>query len=166
MLDKIILDIRAVRANPLMVAVSNRGFHALLIYRIANTLYKSEVPLVPLILSRLIHILYAIDIDYRANIGPGVVIVHGVGVVIGQGAVVEGNTKIYHGVTLGIAEKASGDGYPHVEKGVILGAGSKILGPVRIGRDTRIGANAVVVQDIPAGSVATGIPARVHGRNL
>ncbi|ABF44651.1 Serine O-acetyltransferase [Deinococcus geothermalis DSM 11300] len=157
-------DAAAVEASLPMVVLSNRGFHALVAYRLAHALHHRQVPLVPLVLSRIIQVLYGIDIDYRARLGGGIVIVHGVGTVIGQGVVMEGETKIYHGVTLGIAERSKGDGFPHVARDVILGAGAKVLGPVHVGEGARVGANAVVLRDVPAYHVASGVPAVSRAR--
>ncbi len=131
-------------------------------YRISNWLFKRRIPLVPMILTRIIQIVYAIDIDYKAHINGGVVIVHGVGLVIGAGVRLEGEgTKLYHGVTLGVSESDEDRGFPSIGKGVLIGAGAKVLGSVRIGDGAKIGANAVVLKDIPEGRVAVGIPARV-----
>lgn len=164
MLNAFISDLDAVGSNRVLALLSNRGFHALAFYRVAHELHRRKIPLVPLVLSRIIQILYSIDIDYRATLGPGIVIVHGVGIVIGQGAVLEGRTKIYHGVTLGIAERKSRDGFPHVRGDVVLGAGAKILGPVTIGTGARVGANAVVLTDVPDYHNAVGVPAQISPR--
>lgn len=153
-------DMAAVYGNKYMVALSNRGFHALFVYRLANALHRSGVPLLPLVITRIIQILYSIDIDYRASIGGGVAIVHGMGTVIGRGAVLDGDAVIYHGVTLGIADRKTGDGYPHIARHVTIGAGAKLLGPVHVGEGAKVGANAVVVRDVPPHHVAVGIPAR------
>lgn len=154
-------DLKAVPSNPLLAAISNRGFHALLVYRISHWMHAHSIPLIPLILTRLVQIIYAIDIDYRASIDGGVLIVHGVGLVIGSGAIIRGGgQKIYHGVTLGIAETSS-DGFPDVEANVVIGAGAKVLGPVHLGRGAKIGANAVVLVDVSSGATAVGVPARV-----
>src|ERR1700709_1066145 len=88
------------RANKVIVFF-NRGFHALLFYRIANKFFKWKVPILPLVFTRTIQVLYSIDIDYKANLSGGIVIVHGVGLVIGSGAVVHSNVVLFHGVTLG-----------------------------------------------------------------
>jgi serine O-acetyltransferase len=155
-------DIAAANGHWLKVVLTNRGFHALLFYRISNWMYRRKIPIIPLILTRIIQVLYSIDIDYRATIHGGVRILHGVGVVIGRGAVIESGCVIYHGVTLGLSHSTSRQtGFPYVEKDVLLGAGAKVLGPVIIGSGAKIGANAVVISDVPAGAVAVGIPARV-----
>ena len=130
----------------------NRGFHALLFYRIANKLYKWKIPGLPLIFARIIQILYAIDIDYKASISGGIVIVHGVGLVIGSGAKVASNVVFFHGVTLGrrgIGPVISAtDGFPQVKEDCIICAGAVLLGNITIEKNTTIGANAVVTQNI------------------
>lgn len=159
-------DLRAIGSNPLIAAISNRGFHALVVYRISRTAWIAKIPLIPLILTRMIQIIYSIDIDYRAKIGPGVIIVHGVGLVVGQGVVIKGNTKIYHGVTLGISDNGKDQGFPTICEDVILGAGAKILGSITIAQGARVGANAVVIRDVPEYSVAVGIPAKILPRKI
>lgn len=135
----------------------NRGFHALLHYRIANKLYKWKIPLVPLILTRIIQIIYAIDIDYKATLKGGIVIVHGVGLVVGSGAIINSNVILFHGVTIGrkgvghIISKT--DGFPVIEENCIICAGSKILGKIVIGYNSTIGANCVITSNIPFNSV-------------
>src|SRR6202051_2470125 len=103
--ENIIEDLRAAKrfslTNKIIIFFFNRGFHALLFYRISNILYKYKIPLLPLILTRIIQILYSIDIDYRACLNGGIVIVHGVGLVIGSGVQINSNVIIFHGVTLG-----------------------------------------------------------------
>jgi len=139
--------------NKAKIFFSNRGFHALLHYRIAKLLYKGGIPFLPSILTRIIQILYAIDIDYKAAIDGGIVIVHGVGIVIGAGVKVKSNVIVFHGVTLGrrgigplIAEN---DGFPTINENCEICTGAIILGNITIGNDTVIGANCVISEDIP-----------------
>jgi serine O-acetyltransferase len=138
-----------------MSILSNRGFHALLFYRISNFLYKCKVPILPLIFTRIIQIIYSIDIDYRAKIEGGVIIIHGVGTVIGSGATIKSGTIIYHQVTIGIKGNKMSDGFATIEENCILGAGAKILGKLTIGMNSIIGANVVVIKDIPQRSIVT-----------
>lgn len=151
-----------------VLMLANRGMQTVFLYRMSHALWKWRVPALPMILMRVAQHLFAVDIDYRAELGPGVVIVHGFGVVIGNRVRIEGDCCIYHGVTLGnrgsewVGSERE-DGQPVVERGCMFGAGAKILGPVRIGRNSVIGANAVVLKDVPPCSVVAGIPARVIG---
>ncbi len=135
----------------------NRGFHALLFYRFSNKFYQWKIPILPLLFTRLIQILYAVDIDYKASLEGGIVIVHGVGLVIGSGAIVKSNVVLFHGVTLGrrgIGPKISDtDGFPSVDEDCIICAGAKLLGNIKVGYNTTIGANCVVTRDVPPNSI-------------
>lgn len=114
------------------------------------------------IVSQLSRFLTGIEIHPGARIGPRLFIDHGMGVVIGETAEVGADVMMYHSVTLGGRTTATGKRHPTVGDGVTIGAGAKILGPVTIGARARIGANAVVVRDVPADAVAVGIPAQVR----
>jgi len=143
--------------NPVAAFLTNRGFHALLCYRISNKLFLNKIPVVPLFLTRMIQICYAIDIDYKARLSGGIVIIHGVGLVIGQDAIVSSNTIIYHGVTLGRKRQNKHlddlDGYPIVGRSCVLGAGCKLIGNIHIGDNCIIGPNVVLTRNIQANSV-------------
>ncbi len=155
----------SVDRRPAVLAATNRGFHALVLYRVSRWLWQRHVPVIPDLLSRMAQHLFAIDISYEADLGPGIVILHGFGVVIGRLVRIEGECWLYQGVALGHrgshwvgSDKT--DGQPVVERGVVFGAGAKILGPIRIGAGTVVGANAVVLEDMPPDSVVAGVPAR------
>ena len=157
------------RLQTVRLVLTNRGLQAMLLYRLSRCLWQKRVPLVPLVLTRLAQTLFAVDIAYQCELGPGIVIVHGFGLVIGSEVVIEGDCCLFHGVTLGDrgsewVGSSRPDGHPIVEKNVMVGAGAKILGPVRIGRGSIIGANAVVLHDVPPLSIVAGIPARVVGK--
>jgi serine O-acetyltransferase len=137
------------------------SINAVSIYRIAHVLYEHNVPIIPRIMSEYAHQQTGIDIHQGAKIGVYFFIDHGTGVVIGETAIVGNNVTLYHGVTLGGTGKEKGKRHPTVEDNVMIGAGAKILGPVVIGRCSKIGANAVVLKDIPPYSTAVGVPAEV-----
>ncbi len=154
------------RSKIVVLALTNRGFHAVLLYRFAHALRRQNVPLWPLILARLSQLLFAIDISPSAQLGPGIVIIHGFGIVIGDKVKIEGDCYLYHGVTLGVRgvrwiDASRVEGHPYVERGVLFGAGAKVLGPIRIGRGSIVGANAVVIEDVPPRAVVAGVPARI-----
>jgi serine O-acetyltransferase len=154
------------RAKAIMVTLTNRGFHSILLYRLGHSLWKKGIPVFPMIFARLSQHLFAVDISYKARLGPGIVIVHGFGVVIGSDTEIAGDCCIFHGVTLGDrgsewVNSDREDGHPRVGREVMFGAGAKVLGPIRIGDNSVIGANAVVLNDVPPNSVAAGIPAKV-----
>jgi len=109
--------------------------------------------------------LYAVDIDYEAKLGPGITITHCFGLVIGKEVIIDGDCDLFHGVTMGVRGSEwvgdmITDGHPHIESNCMIAAGAKILGPVTVGRNSVIGANAVVTRDVAPNSVMAGIPAR------
>lgn len=140
------------------------GFQALIAYRCAHTLKNWSVPLLPAVLRRWSIGACAIDIVPQADIAGGCYIPHGLGIVIGGASVIGEDCTILQGVTLGEA-RFSTDACPRIGDRVTLGAGAKILGAIEIGDDTFIGANSVVLDDVPPGSVAVGAPAVARPRD-
>ncbi|MFT3737380.1 MAG: hypothetical protein QM786_01345 [Breznakibacter sp.] len=145
--------------------VSNRGIHALIFYRISNYLYKKRIPFCPLLLTRIIQIVYSIDIDYRCTIYGGIIIIHGDGIVIGQGAIIGSGTVIYHQVTLGIKGSGLNEGFPTIKDNCVLGSGAKLLGNIVVGSGSIIGANCVVTSDIPPMSIVKSEPIKIYPLN-
>ncbi len=141
------------------------GLRALFLHRIAHRLYRRGLKLPARWLSQRTRRKTGIEIHPGAKLGRRIVIDHGAGIVIGETAEVGDDCLIYHGVTLGGTGKGSGKRHPTVGKGVLLSAGAKVLGPVYIGDGARIGANAVVLTDVPAHATAAGIPARILRRD-
>lgn len=137
------------------------GVWAVAWYRIAHRLYTSNFKSLARVIMGLTQILTNIDIHPGAKIGKRVFIDHGTGVVIGQTAIVEDDVLIYQGVTLGGVSLTNGKRHPTVKKGAVLGAGAKILGNITIGKYAKIGANSVVVKEVPDNATAIGIPAHV-----
>ena len=143
------------------------GVHALLAHRIAHALYEARVPLVPRVLSTLARAITGIEIHPAAQIGPGLFIDHGMGVVIGETAEIGADVTIYQGVTLGGTGFATGKRHPTVQDNVTIGSGAKLLGPIVVGHGAKIGANSVVIHDVPPNSTVVGNPGhpvRVEGR--
>lgn len=136
------------------------GFISLTFYRISHLFYINNLKFISFLIHFLSRILFSIDIHPAAKIEPGVVIDHGIGTVIGSTASIGEGTIIYHGVTLGARNIQKGKRHPDVGKNVLIGAGAKILGPVKIGNNAKIGANSVVLDDVPENSVFVGIPAK------
>jgi Serine acetyltransferase len=130
-------------------ALTNRGFHALAIYRVSHRLRRTPLSPLGLLLTRLCQILYAIDIDPRARIAGGVIIYHGVGLVIGAGVVIKPRVVLFHGVTLGIKRAGRRDGFPRIQSHVVIGSGAKLFGPLVVGEHAVIGANCVISHDVP-----------------
>jgi len=137
------------------------GLWALFFYRIANRLYQKNLRFLPRFISAIGQFLTTIDIHPAATIGCRVFIDHGVGVVIGETAVIGDDVLIYQQVTLGGVSLSKGKRHPTIESNVVIGAGAKILGNITLGHGSKIGANSVVVKDVPAGTTAIGIPARI-----
>ena len=137
------------------------GFHALIFYRISHRLYQKKHFFLARMISQWGRGFTGIEIHPGAKIGRGLFIDHGAGVVIGETAEVGDNVTIYHGVTLGGTGKDEGKRHPTVGDNVLLGTGCKVLGPITIGENSRVGANSVVLKCIPANATAIGIPARV-----
>jgi serine O-acetyltransferase len=137
------------------------GLHALALHRLSHRLWRLEVPLLPRLMSQVGRWLTGIEIHPGARIGKGVFIDHGMGVVIGETAVVGNNCLLYQGVTLGGTGKVHGKRHPTLEDNVVVGAGAKVLGAITVGANTRIGAGSVLLRNVAANSTVVGIPGRV-----
>lgn len=146
--------------NWLEVLCCYPGLHALLGHRLAHWLYRHRLPVLPRIISHMMRILTGIEIHPGAQIGKGVFIDHGMGVVIGETAIVGDYTLIYQGVTLGGTGKETGKRHPTVGCHAIIGAGAKVLGNIQIGDYSRVGAGSVVLRDVPSHCTAVGVPSR------
>lgn len=139
--------------------------HAIILYRVAHFLYNHKIYFVSRAISQIVRFFTGIEIHPGAKIGKGLFIDHGMGVVIGETTEIGNNVTLYQGVTLGGTGKDTGKRHPTLEHDVVVGAGAKILGPIKIGSGSKIGANAVVLKDVLAKATAVGIPARVILRN-
>jgi len=139
------------------------GFHILLFHRIAHLLYKLNLKFIARFISQIARFLTGIEIHPGAKIGQKLFIDHGMGIVIGETAEIGNNCTIYHGVTLGGTGKHKTKRHPTVGNNVIIGCGAKVLGPIKIGNGSKIGAGAVVLKDVEKGATVVGIPATVVG---
>ena len=137
------------------------GFHALALHRISHSLWKFGLPLFPRVLSQITRSFTGIEIHPGAKIGKGVFIDHGMGVVIGETTEIGNRCLLYQGVTLGGTGKDNGKRHPTLAENVVVGAGAKVLGAIKVGQNTRIGAGSVVVRDVDEDSTVVGIPGRV-----
>lgn len=171
MLDAIRTDIRAARerdpAAPttLQVIFAYPGVHAIWFHRINHWLWRRGARLIARITAEITRILTGVEIHPGAVLGPGLFIDHATGVVIGETAEVGEDVTIYHGVTLGGSGRDTGKRHPTIGDRVIIGAGAKVLGAIKIGDDSRIGANAVVVKEVPSSAVVIGVPGQVISRS-
>lgn len=150
--------------NWLEVLFCYPGLHALCLHRLAHWLHRRGVSFIPRLISHFGRFLTGIEIHPGAEIGKGVFIDHGMGVVIGETAIVGDYTLIYQGVTLGGTGKDEGKRHPTLGENVVVGAGAKVLGNIQIGDRVRIGAGSIVLRDVPADCTVVGIPGRVISR--
>lgn len=163
---QVIYDKDPAATNILEVLLCYPGLHALIAYRFAHRLYKWHIPLLPRIISYLTRIITGIEIHAGAKIGRRFFIDHGEGVVIGETTVIGDDVLIYQQVTLGGTGKEHGKRHPTLENNVIVGAGAKVLGNIKIGAGTRIGAGSVVVEDVPENCTVIGVPGRIVQRQF
>ncbi|MEQ6916385.1 serine O-acetyltransferase [Halomonas aquatica] len=170
MLERLREDINSVFArdpaarNFLEVLTNYPGLHALVAHRLSHWLWRKNLKWLARTLSQLFRLLTGIEIHPGAKIGRRFFIDHGMGVVIGETAEVGDDVTLYQGVTLGGTSWNKGKRHPTLEDGVIVGAGAKILGPFSVGRGAKIGSNAVVTKEVPAGATVVGIPGKVVQR--
>ncbi|MGK7901185.1 MAG: serine O-acetyltransferase [Hormoscilla sp.] len=162
---RIIFDRDPAARNWLEVLFCYPGLQALVCHRWAHWLRKLEIPFIPRLISHLARLLTGIEIHPGATIGQGVFIDHGMGVVIGETAIVGDYCLIYQGVTLGGTGKESGKRHPTIGANVVVGAGAKVLGNLQIGNNVRIGAGSVVLRNVPSDCTVVGIPGRIIYRS-
>lgn len=150
--------------NWLEVICCYPGLHALMLHRVTHWLSRNNIPFLPRLLSHIGRFMTGIEIHPNATIGKGVFIDHGMGVVIGETAIVGDYCIIYQNVTLGGTGKETGKRHPTVGNHVIIGAGAKVLGNLQIGNHVRIGSGAIVLQDVPSDCTVVGVPGRIISR--
>ncbi|MGP1396922.1 MAG: serine O-acetyltransferase [Inquilinaceae bacterium] len=147
--------------SKLAIVLAYPGFHALMVYRLAHWLWLRNWRTLAVFLAYLARIVTGIEIHPGATIGRRFFIDHGTGVVIGETAEIGDDVTLYQGVTLGGTTLEPGKRHPTLKSGVIVGAGAKVLGPLTVGSEARVGSNAVVLKDVPDGATVVGIPAKV-----
>jgi len=147
--------------NYIEVLLTYAGLHATILYRIAHCLRGIKLPLLPRVISQFGRFITGIEIHPGATIGKGFFMDHGTGVVIGETTVIGDNVTLFQGVTLGGTGKQTGKRHPNIGNNVVVGTGAKVLGNITIGENSYIGANAVVIKDVPANSTVVGVPGRV-----
>ncbi len=137
------------------------GFHAILMHRLAHSLYEAKIPILPRFVSQISRFLTGIEIHPGAKIGRRFFIDHGMGVVIGETSEIGDDVLIYQGVTLGGTGNEQGKRHPTIGHNVVIGTGAKVLGSIQIGNNVKIGAGSVVVRPVPDNSTVVGIPGRI-----
>jgi len=147
--------------NLVEVLLTYSGLHAIIGYRIAHALDRLRLPVLPRVIMTVVRWLTGIEIHPSATIGRGLFIDHGTGVVIGETTVIGDRVTLFQGVTLGGTGKERGKRHPTIGHNVVIGAGAKVLGNITIGNDSMVGANAVVIRDVPEHSTVVGVPGRV-----
>ena len=162
---RIIFERDPAARNWLEVLFCYPGLQALVFYRLAHWLHLLKIPFIPRLISHLARFFTGIEIHPGAKIGKGIFIDHGMGVVIGETAIVGDYALIYQGVTLGGTGKESGKRHPTLGECVVVGAGAKVLGNLEIGNNVRIGAGSVVLRDVPSDCTVVGIPGRIVYRS-
>ena len=158
---KAYLDQDPAATSRLSVLINYPGVHAIIVHRLAHALYQRRFNFLARFISQVSRFFTGIEIHPGAKIGKNLFIDHGMGVVIGETAEIGDNCVIYHQVTLGGTGKDKGKRHPTLGDNVLISTGAKVLGPIYIGSNSKIGANAVVLEDIPENSTAVGIPAKV-----
>jgi serine O-acetyltransferase len=162
---KIIFERDPAARNALEVLLCYPGLQALVVHRFAHGLYRIGLPVLPRLISQFSRWITGVEIHPGAQIGRGVFIDHGMGVVIGETAIIGDYCLIYQGVTLGGTGKQSGKRHPTLGENVVVGAGAKVLGNLMIGNNVRIGAGSVVLRDVPSDCTVVGIPGRIVYRS-
>ena len=162
---KVVFERDPAARNALEVLFCYPGLHALSLYRPAHALWKLGLPFLPRLISHVARLITGIEIHPGATIGRGVFIDHGMGVVIGETAIVGDYSLIYQGVTLGGTGKETGKRHPTLGTQVVVGAGAKVLGNIQIGNNARVGAGSVVLRDVPSDCTVVGVPGRVVHRS-
>ncbi|MFC1709202.1 serine O-acetyltransferase EpsC [Candidatus Omnitrophota bacterium] len=137
------------------------GLHSVIFYRISSFLHKLKIPFFPRAIAQFAKFLTGIEIHPGARIGSGLFIDHGMGVIIGETSIIGNNVILFQGVTLGGTGKETGKRHPTIGNDVVIGAGAKVLGNITIGDNSYVGANAVVIKDVPHNSTVVGVPGRI-----
>jgi len=158
-----VVDRDPAAGSPAVPFLYFKGFHALQAWRVSHWLWGRGQQHLALYLQARISEVFGLDIHPAAQIGKGILIDHGTGVVIGETAVVGDNVSMLHEVTLGGTGKQVGDRHPKIESGVLLGAGAKILGNIRVGAGSKVAAGSVVLSDVESHTTVAGIPAKIVG---
>ena len=141
------------------------GIHSIFFYKISNIFWKLKIKILARFLSHIARFLTGIEIHPAVKIGKNLFIDHGMGVVIGETSIIGDNVTIYQGVTLGGTKHIKKKRHPTISDNVTIGAGAKVLGPIKVGKNSKIGANSVVTKNVPSNTTVVGIPGRIIDNN-
>jgi serine O-acetyltransferase len=155
-----VLDRDPASSSALEVIICYPGFHARQLHRLAHSLYKIGVPILPRVISNLNRALTGIEIHPAARIGEGLFIDHGMGVVIGETSEIGDDVTLHQGVTLGGTSRLREKRHPTLRNGVVVGSHAQLIGAIEIGEDSTVGAGSVVVSSVPPSSTVVGVPGR------
>ncbi len=158
---KAVLDRDPAARNAFEVILCYPGFHAIVLHRIAHGFYKIKLKLIARMISQFNRFMTGIEIHPAAKIGKGIFIDHGMGVVIGETTEIGDNVTIYQGATLGGTGKETGKRHPTIGDNVVISSGAKVLGPFKVGDNSKIGAGAVVLREVPPNCTVVGVPGRI-----
>ncbi|MEW5894303.1 MAG: serine O-acetyltransferase EpsC [Candidatus Omnitrophota bacterium] len=155
--------------NSLEILLLYPGLHAIMWHRFSHFLWKKHIPFFPRFISQIARFFTGVEIHPGAEIGKRLFIDHGMGVVIGETTIIGNNVVLFQGVTLGGTGKETGKRHPTLRDNIVVGAGAKVLGNIEIGSNSYVGANAVVIKDVPANTTIVGVPGRItrqEGRRI
>ncbi len=158
---KAVLDRDPAAKNYAEIIFTYAGLHALVFHRVAQSLLNLKVPFLPRVVSQISRFFTGIEIHPGAVIGKGFFIDHGMGVVIGETTIIGDNVTLFQGVTLGGTGKEKGKRHPTLKNNIVVGTGAKVLGNITIGDNVNIGANSVVLKNVPNDSTVVGVPGRI-----
>jgi serine O-acetyltransferase len=158
---KAVFDHDPAAVNTLEVLLAYPGFHARQYHRLAHTLFRWHIPLLPRLISHISRFLTGIEIHPGAKIGDGFFVDHGMGVVIGETSEIGDNVTLYQGVTLGGTSHQRKKRHPTLGNNVVVGVGAQLIGDITIGDNTKVGAGSVVIDSVPANATVVGVPGRV-----
>jgi len=158
---QVILERDPAARSKLEVILCYSGFHAVLMHRVAHWFYNKGFKLIARLISQFSRFMTGIEIHPAAKIGEGLFIDHGMGDVIGETAEIGDNVTIYQGATLGGTGKETGKRHPTIGNNVVISTGAKVLGPFKVGDNSKIGANAVVLSEVPPNCTVVGVPGRI-----
>ena len=141
------------------------GIHSILLHRVSNIIWRFNIKILARFLAHFSRFLTGIEIHPAAKIGSNLFIDHGMGIVIGETTTIKNNVTLYQGVTLGGTKTIKEKRHPTIEDNVIIGAGAKVLGPITVGKNSKVGANSVVTKNVAANTTVVGVPGRVIDNN-